>query len=196
MNKGNIVVAVTGASGSIYASRLLQKLSEMPEGPKVSVVFTKNGAAIWEHELPGVERKFPGMAVYGPDDFSAPFASGSALCSAMLVCPCSQGSLARIAQGMADNLVTRTADVMLKERRRLILVTREAPLSLIHIENMLRVTRAGALVCPASPSFYSLPENLEELADTIVDRLLDLAGFPVPTFRWNQGKKPGPALSQ
>ncbi|MEK7255427.1 MAG: UbiX family flavin prenyltransferase, partial [Bacteroidota bacterium] len=102
----------------------------------------------------------------------------------MIVCPCSMGLLGRIARGISDDLVTRAADVILKERRRLILVPRDTPFSLIHLNNMKLVTEAGGIICPACPSFYSKPKNFEELAATVVDRVLDLAGFDLTTFRW------------
>ena len=104
----------------------------------------------------------------------------------MIVCPCSMGMLSRIATGISNDLVTRAADVVLKERRRLILVTRDTPLSLIHINNMKAVTEAGGIVCPAVPSFYSKPKTLEEVAATVVDRVLDLAGFEVKSYRWGE----------
>src|SRR5207253_8658278 len=123
--------------------------------------------------------------VYSQTDFTAPFASGSARYNVMIVCPCSMGTLARIASGVSNDLTTRAADVILKERRKLILVTRDTPLSLIHINNMKTVTEAGAIICPASPSFYSQPKDFEELAATVIDRVIDLCGLSQQTFRWN-----------
>ena len=114
----------------------------------------------------------------------APFASGSAKFDTMIVCPCSMGVLGRIASGMSNDLTTRAADVILKERRRLILVLRDTPFSLIHINNMKLVTEAGGIICPASPSFYSKPQTFEELAATVIDRVLDLVGFELDTYRW------------
>jgi 4-hydroxy-3-polyprenylbenzoate decarboxylase len=118
----------------------------------------------------------------------APFASGSAKYDTMIICPCSMGLLSRVAQGNSTDLITRAADVILKERRRLILVTRETPLSLIHINNMKTVTEAGGIICPAVPSFYSRPKSFEELAATVIDRVLDLAGFDLGTYRWGEGE--------
>ena len=115
----------------------------------------------------------------------APFASGSARFQTMIICPCSMGMLGRIAAGISDDLITRAADVILKERRRLILVPRDTPLSLIHLKNMVAVTEAGGIITPACPSFYSKPADFESLAATVVDRVLDLAGLELPTFRWN-----------
>ena len=119
-------------------------------------------------------------------DFNAPFASGSSSYRTMVIVPCSMGTLGRIAGGYSTDLITRAADVMLKERRRLILVPRDTPFSLIHINNMKTVTEAGGIVCPASPSFYSNPRSFEDLAATVVDRVIDLAGLEQNTFRWGE----------
>ncbi len=118
------------------------------------------------------------MKRYGLRDFRAPFASGSAGWDAMVVIPCSTGGLARIAHGISDDLIGRAADVMLKERRKLVMVVRETPLSTIHLENMLAVTRAGAVVLPAAPSFYSKPATIEAVLDTVIGRVLDQLGLP------------------
>ena len=119
-------------------------------------------------------------------DFMAPFASGSAKYEVMLVCPCSMGLLGRIAAGISTDLTTRAADVILKERRKLIVVTREMPLSLIHIRNMETVTLAGGIICPATPSFYGKPSTIEEVAGTVIDRVLDLSGLDWHSFRWGE----------
>ena len=118
------------------------------------------------------------------NEFKDPIGRGSARVGTMNICPCSMGTLARIAHGLSDDLMARAADVILKERRKLIMVTRETPLSLIHIDNMRKVTEAGAILCPAIPSFYSKPQTIEELCLTVVDRVLDLAGFDINSFRW------------
>jgi len=125
---------------------------------------------------------------YEKKNFFAPFASGSAKYESMIVCPCSMGLMARIASGISDDLTTRAADVILKERRQLILVPRDTPLSLIHIKNMLAITEAGGIICPASPSFYSNPKDFDELAATVVDRVLDLVGFDLDTYRWGENE--------
>jgi 4-hydroxy-3-polyprenylbenzoate decarboxylase len=170
-----LVVAVGGASGSVYAKRLLDTL--VPLAPKVEVglVLTQSGSEVWAHEI-GEIPPYP-FKRYGLRDFRAPFASGSAGWDAMVVIPCSAGGLCRIAHGISDDLVGRAADVMLKERRKLVLVVRETPLSSIHLEAMLTVTRAGAVVLPAAPSFYSKPATIEALLDTVVGRVLDQLGL-------------------
>ena len=185
--KKKVVVAVTGASGSLYAFLLLKKLEELKsQVEEVGVVLSENALTVWEHELPGESPdKFP-FRFYKPADFNAPFASGSSRFSTMIICPCSMGTLGRIASGISGDLITRAADVMLKERRRLILVTRDTPLNLIHINNMKTVTEAGGIMCPASPSFYSRPADIRALAQTVVDRVLDLAGFTNESYRWNE----------
>ncbi|MGA7742511.1 MAG: UbiX family flavin prenyltransferase [Polyangia bacterium] len=165
-----LLVAVGGASGSLYARRLLDTLAAAP-GVEVATCFSPCGLQVWRHELGG-EPNFP-FHRYAVDDFASPFASGSALWDAVVVIPCSMGRLARIAHGMGDDLISRAADVALKERRKLVLVVRETPLSQIHLENMLAVTRAGAVVLPAAPSFYFRPATIEALADTVVARVLD-----------------------
>jgi flavin prenyltransferase len=179
-----LVVAVGGASGSIYAKRVLDVLAassaaQDPKDPKdleVGLVFSSSGAEVWKHEIGDVPA-YP-FKRYGLRDFHAPFASGSAGWDAMVVIPCSTGGLARIAHGISDNLIGRAADVMMKERRKLVLVVRETPLSTIHLENMLTVTRAGAVVLPASPSFYSGATTIDALLDTVVGRVLDQLGLP------------------
>ena len=172
-----IVVAVGGASGSIYAQRLLSSLATLRDHGQpieVAVCFSGAGEQVWRHEI-GYEPVLP-FRRYQLRDFHAPFASGSAGWDAMVVIPCSSGGLARIAHGISDDLIGRAADVMLKERRPLVLVFREAPLSQVHLENMLAATRAGATVLPASPSFYSKPQSIEALVDTVNARVLDHLG--------------------
>jgi len=182
-----IVVAVGGSSGAIYAKVLFDRLLQLREQwEAVGVVMSDNAKLNWQLEL-GNENygQYP-FDYYENNNFAAPFASGSARYGAMIVCPCSMGLLGRVAAGISNDLVTRAADVILKERRRLILVPRDTPLSLIHINNMKTLTEAGAIICPASPSFYSRPANFEALAATVVDRVLDLAGLEVATFRWGE----------
>lgn len=179
------VVAITGASGSIYARQLLQKLAAIPEQcAALAVVMTENAKQVWETELSDKSYLQLPAKFYDIKDFNAPFASGSGKYENMIIVPCSMGVLGRIATGISNDLITRAADVILKERRKLICVVRDTPYNLVHIRNMETVTLAGGIVCPATPSFYSRPKTLEELAATVVDRVLDLAGFDISTFRW------------
>lgn len=182
-----IVVAIGGASGSIYAKVLLDRLQTLQaQIGRVGVVMSDNAKFNWEYELGNKDyEKYP-FDFYGKMDFMAPFASGSAKYDTMIVCPCSMGILGRIATGVSDNLTTRAADVILKERRRLILIIRDTPYSLIHINNMKTITEAGGIICPASPSFYSKPKDFEELALTVIDRVVDLAGLDLETYRWSE----------
>lgn len=184
-NKHKIIVAITGASGSIYAKVLLQKLQLLHEQIEtVGVVMSDNAKDVWKFELGNSDfEKFP-FTIYNKTDFFAPFASGSAKYTSMIVCPCSMGTLARIATGISNDLTTRAADVILKERRKLILISRDTPLSLIHINNMKTITEAGGIICPASPSFYSQPNDFDALAATVIDRALDLCGLDQTTYRW------------
>jgi 4-hydroxy-3-polyprenylbenzoate decarboxylase len=179
-----IVVAITGASGSIYARRLLHHLQQLGQHQplEVGVVMSKNARDVWAFEL-DEQPQIP-FKVYERDNFFAPFASGSARYMDMVIVPCSMGTLGRIAHGISDDLITRAADVILKERRRLICVLRDTPLSQIHLENMRVVSQAGGILLPAAPSFYSKPKNFDELADTVVHRALDLMGFEPDAYRW------------
>lgn len=186
-SKHKLIIAITGASGALYAKILLEKLQKLQEQIEtVGVVMSDNAKDVWKFELGNTHYEQLPFKLYGKADFYAPFASGSAKYNTMIICPCSMGTLARIATGVSNDLVTRAADVMLKERRRLILVTRDTPLSLIHINNMKTVTEAGGIICPASPSFYSLPKSLDSLAATVIDRVLDLAGIDQQTYRWSE----------
>ena len=187
IQKKKIIIAITGASGAIYAKVLLEKLQILKEQiQEVGLLMSDNAKDVWYYELG--DRSFESIPfkIYEKNDFFAPFASGSAKFDTMIVCPCSMGTMARIASGISNDLLTRAADVILKERRKLILVTRDTPLSLIHIQNMKTITEAGGIICPASPSFYSKPQTFEELAATVVDRTLDLSGFDLKAYRWNE----------
>ncbi len=181
-----IVIAITGASGAIYARVLLEKLvSIRSQWQELAVVMTENARTVWHTEL-GQDsyNSFPDVRFYDKNDFNAPFASGSGQFNTMIIIPCSMGTLGRIAGGISNDLITRAADVVLKERRRLVCVVRETPYNLVHIRNMETVTLAGGIICPATPSFYSRPATPEAIAATVVDRVLDLAGLSIPTFRW------------
>jgi 4-hydroxy-3-polyprenylbenzoate decarboxylase len=182
-----IAVAITGASGAIYAKLLLDKLVQLNnQWESIGVMMSKNAKYVWETELGNDDYKNYPFTFYDKYDFTAPFASGSAKYNIMMVAPCSMGTLGRIATGISDDLVTRAADVILKERRKLILMVRETPYNLIHIKNMETVTLAGGIICPATPSFYSVPKTIEEVAMTVVDRVLDLAGLDTNSYRWGK----------
>ena len=191
-----IVVAITGASGAIYANLLLKKLDLLQQKnsttdntiEEISIVMSDNAKDVWKQELGNSEYGNIPFKIYNKSDFFAPFASGSSNYNIMIICPCSMGTLGRIANGISNDLTTRAADVILKERRKLILVTRDTPLNLIHINNMKTVTEAGGIICPASPSFYSMPKTIEELANTVVDRIIDLCDIPHNTYRWGNQK--------
>ncbi len=187
MSGKKIVVGVTGASGSVYAKVLFDQLIELQnQVAEVGVVFSSNAREVWKLELGNSEFENLPFKIYDSKDFMAPFASGSAKYETMIICPCSMGTMARIAAGVSNDLMTRAADVVLKERRKLILVPRDTPYSLIHINNMKTITEAGGIIAPASPSFYSKPAGFEELAKTVVDRVLDLAGFDLNSYRWSE----------
>ena len=180
-----IVIAITGASGSIYAKRLLDKLLVVKEQwQELAVVMTENAKEVWKTEIGDQSYADLPVKFYSTTDFSAPFASGSGQFNTMIIVPCSMGTLGRIATGISNDLITRAADVVLKERRKLICVARETPYNLVHIRNMETITLAGGIICPATPSFYSRPTTIEQAADTVVDRILDLAGINIKTFRW------------
>jgi 4-hydroxy-3-polyprenylbenzoate decarboxylase len=182
-----VVVAVTGASGSVYAELLLKKLLLLKnQWTEADVVMSDNAKQVWKEELNNASWEKIKLKFYGTKDFNAPFASGSAKFDTMIIIPCSMGTLGRIASGISNDLITRAADVILKERRKLICVVRDTPYNLIHIRNMETITVAGGIICPASPSFYSKPKTITEIAATVVDRVLDLAGFDLKTFRWGK----------
>jgi len=154
-----IVIAITGASGSIYAKMLIEKLLSLKsQWNSLGIVMSNNAKEVWKTELENDDYKNYPVDFFEKHDFSAPFASGSAQYNIMIIAPCSMGTLARIANGISDDLITRAADVMLKERRRLILMVRETPYNLVHIKNMEAVTLAGGIICPATPSFYHKPK--------------------------------------
>lgn len=184
-----IVIAVSGASGSIYARQLVDKLLLIrPQWESLALVMTTNAKLVWETELGNQSYKELPLPVYGQQDFMAPFASGSGKFDTMIIVPCSMGTLGRIAGGISSDLISRAADVILKERRKLICVVRDTPYNLIHIRNMETVTLAGGIICPATPSFYSKPASIEQVVATVTDRILDLALLDSPTFRWGEEK--------
>ncbi len=185
-SNNKIIIAITGASGSIYAKVLLDKLSKIPQQYKeIGIVLSDNAKEVWKLELDNEDYKSYPFKIWGKSDFMAPFASGSAKYNMMVICPCSMGTLSRIASGMSNDLITRAADVILKERRKLVCVTRDTPLSLIHLNNMKTITEAGGIILPASPSFYSKPKTFEDLAATVADRIIDILGLEQESYRWN-----------
>lgn len=187
MSTQNIILAITGASGSLYAKLLVRELQKYQDQlGQVACLFSKNATGIWQHEL-GEKPDLPSFIKrYKLNDFHSPLASGSSDYNTMIVCPCSMGTLGRIAAGTSDDLLLRAADVMLKEKRKLILVARETPFSLIHLRNMTTLAEAGATIIPAIPSFYSKPGTVEELAMTVVERILVHAGIKGDRFEWGR----------
>ena len=184
-NKHKIIVSVSGASGSIYAKVLFDKLVQLKEQIEVvGVLMSDNAKYVWETELDNSDYQNYPYTFYDKMDFMAPFASGSANFGTIIVCPCSMGTMGRIAAGISNDLTTRAADVILKERRKLIIVARETPLSLIHINNMKIISEAGGIICPATPSFYSNPKTFEALAATVIDRVLTLSGLDNKSYSW------------
>ena len=184
-NKHKIIIAVTGASGAIYAKVLFDKLLQLNNQiEKIGILMSDNAKFVWEQELNNTNYKNYPFTFYKKMDFMAPFASGSANYGTMIICPASMGTMGRIASGISNDLTTRAADVILKERRKLIIVARETPLSLIHINNMKTITEAGGIICPATPSFYSKPKTFEAIAATVIDRVLTLADLKNTGYSW------------
>jgi 4-hydroxy-3-polyprenylbenzoate decarboxylase len=182
-----IAVAITGASGSMYAKLMLQKISALKDQiSELSIVMTDNAKLVWKTELEDEAYDVFEARYFTTKDFSAPFASGSSKYDALIIIPCSMGTLGRIASGISNDLISRAADVMLKERKKLLCVIRDTPYNLIHIKNMETVTLAGGIICPASPSFYSKPDSIEKAVATVVDRVIDLVGLNADSFRWGK----------
>ena len=181
----NIVVAVTAASGSIYARLLVESLAASGDVGRIALVYSENARAVAEHE--GVAMPADAKIVeYSNSDLFASPASGSAAWDAMVVVPSSVGTVGRVACGVSQTLIGRAADVMLKERRRIVFVVRETPYSLVHLRNMVALTEAGAIIVPASPSFYSKPATVEELCRTVVERVVALLGIAAPHYEWGK----------
>jgi 4-hydroxy-3-polyprenylbenzoate decarboxylase len=182
-----IAIAVTGASGSIYAHQLFKTLAANKEKfEEIAVVWSDNAQTVWELELEHQDFRHFDFKTYSNKDYFAPFASGSAGYDALIICPCSMGTVGRIAQGVSDTLITRAADVMLKERKKMICLVRETPYNLIHINNLKTVTEAGGIILPASPSFYSKPTTLEAAVQTVIERIFGLLGVAVPHYKWGK----------
>lgn len=189
--KKNILVAITGASGAIYAKQLLEKLNDLKEKEslEISVIYSKTGKEVAIHEIGYDFVKELNLKTYEDNNFYAPFASGSSPADILVIAPCSMGTLGRIANGFSDSLITRAADVVLKERKKLILLTRETPLNLIHIKNMELISLSGGIIFPASPSFYNKPTNIEDLVNTVIFRILDLMQIEITYDRWGKSVK-------
>ena len=184
LKRRKIIVAVTGASGAVYARLLLDQFEKGKDHlENLSLIFSQNAKMVWQHELETDYTRYS-FDYHDQDDFFSPPASGSSGYDTMIIIPCSMGTLGKIANGIADNLITRAADVMLKEKKQLIMVTRESPLNLIHIENMKKVVIAGVVILPASPSFYSKPANKKQIISTVTDKVFQIINFPGDYFRW------------
>lgn len=179
-----LVIGITGASGSIYAEKLLNDVLHY-SNYSVCLIFSETGKKVWTYEL---QKDIPSenerIKIFNNNDFFAPPASGTANYSYMVVVPCSMGTLGRIAHGISNNLICRSADVMLKEKKKLIVVPRELPYNSIHLKNMTTLNNAGAIIIPASPSFYSLPANIEQLIETVTDRILKFIDIKKKSFNW------------
>ncbi len=180
-----ILVAITGASGALYAQRLLDNIDA--QAHEVHVILSSYAQAVFADELPDGLKLPAGVKEHGLRSMNAPFVSGSNAFDAMVVIPCTMGTMGRIAHGVSDNALLRAADVMLKERKKLILVPRETPLSLVHLKNMELLLLAGATILPANPAFYNCPKTVTEVVDTVVARVLDHAGLPQKLMkRWQE----------
>ena len=180
-----VVVAITAASGAIYARQLLATLVASRDVERIAVIYSTNARAVVAHEgeeMPVLEK----IEVYENDNLFAAPASGSARWDAMVVVPSSVGTIGRVASGVSQTLIERAADVMLKERRRLIFVVRETPYSLIHLRNMTTLTEAGAVILPATPSFYSLPRDIESLCQTVTERVTSMLGLECERYEWGK----------
>ena len=182
-----IILAVTGASGSLYALEFLKIMQDLEV--ELHGIISRAGRVVMKHELGVIPDDLNGYVErwYPIDDFTAPMSSGSSGFDAMVILPCTMGSLGAIANGLSENLIHRAADVMLKEQRPLLMAVRETPFSRIHLQNMLKVQEAGAVICPPMPSFYHHPEDLAEMARFFASRVGDLLGLPVPNRKRWQG---------
>ena len=180
-----IVVAITGASGSIYAEDIIERLIRNEKQiEQIAIVRSKNAELVWQHELGTAWPKHSKITYFEKNDFMAPFASGSAKWDVMIVIPTSMGTIGRIANGVSDDLITRAADVMLKEERKLIICPREMPFNQIHLKNLLQLQQAGAIIIPTSPSFYSNPKDIKALIGTVTSRIIDHIGIDQDGYRW------------
>ncbi len=180
-----IILGITGASGAIYARHIIEHLNKNREKfTELAIIFTDAGQKVWNFEITDLKISEIPFNVFDNNNLFAPMASGTAGYDTMIVCPCSMGTMAKIANGIADNLLTRSADVMLKENKNLIIVPRETPLNAIHINNMYKLTQSGAKICPAMPSFYSKPQSIDSLVDTVIQKIFALAKIDIKFFDW------------
>lgn len=182
----HIVIGITGASGAIYAKTLIEQLLQLQvaNNLKIDIVLSEIGKQVFEHEIGSGFFENLAINIFDNKNFYAPFASGSSTADSFVVIPCSMGTLGRIAHGSSDNLICRTADVVLKEKKKLILVTRETPLNHIHIKNMELVSLAGGIILPASPSFYLKPKTIQDLVNSVIFRIIDLLEVEIDIKRW------------
>ena len=180
-----VVVAITAASGAIYARQLVEALEASNEVERVALIYSANARAVVAHEGETMPQS-PKIEEYDNSNLFASPASGSARWDAMVVVPSSVGTIGRVASGVSQTLIERSADVMLKERRRLIFVVRETPYSLIHLRNMTTLTEAGAVILPATPSFYSLPKDIEEVCQTVTERIVAMLGIESERYEWGK----------
>lgn len=183
--KRSIAIGIAGASGSIYAKDLIIKLKAASAPAQLHIIMSDNAKINWELELPGEKIEDFGIPVYDNRNFNAPSASGSAMVDTLVICPCSMGLIGRIAHGISDDVLSRAADVILKEKRKLILVFREMPLSSIHLRNLTILSDAGAIICPAAPSFYQNTITIQDIVSTVTSRIIDHMGFEQTTYRWH-----------
>lgn len=181
-----LIIAITGASGSLYAEKLILDVLHY-SNYSISLIFSETGKKVWTYEL---NKEIPAenerIKIFNNNDFFAPVSSGTANYSYMVIVPCSMGTLARIAHGTSTDLISRSADVMLKEKKKLIVVPRELPYNLIHLKNMTTLNNAGAMILPASPSFYSHPTQIEQLIETVTDRILKFIDIKKKSFEWGK----------
>lgn len=177
-----LLIAVTGASGQIYAKRIIEIAIE--NGHKVNVIFTQTAQQVWQDELDNLPLPQQDILIDN-NSYYHKYASGSNPADAMIIIPCTMGTAARVANGLSSDLICRAADVMLKERLPLVIVPRESPFNLIHLTNLTKLSQAGAIIAPASPSFYTKPESIEEMADQLCKRVLNIAGVETPIKRFN-----------
>ncbi len=184
----HIVVGITGASGSIYAKRLIEQLCKLRQKNNliIDLIFSDTGKKVFLHENKEDFNINLPVRIFENDNFFAPFASGSSTADALVIIPCSMGTLGRIAHGTSENLMCRTADVVLKEKKKLLLLIRETPLNLLHIKNMELVCLAGGTIFPASPSFYLNPETIEDVINSVIFRIIDHLDINQEIKRWGE----------